>query len=332
MKINLLYLAIPAAILACAYIVRDLQGRSTQTFFGSAETEPLVLHVEEDVMVKEVFIAAGRQVRKGDTLALLYRMELDRELADIASEQRRLSSDLVSSQELLRQERATIQAKAAAQIAVLEAEINEIKVRDSIDERVKSAVYAGLKMDRTASQTAISGLRKEIELVREVMEKELNELAAEERGSTRLFQTENQTAAQRIDLQNTERRRLVLIAPVDGYVDQVNIAAGAPIPAFRDMLRIYPLRPAKVIGFIHETADIPFRIGDSVGLVSGVRPDKLVRGQITAAGPKLVELPLRLRKFAEVRAWGREVIISLPPDNPYYIGERITISLQTAEQ
>jgi hypothetical protein len=78
-------------------------------------------------------------------------------LADIASEQRRLSSDLVSSQELLRQERATIQAKAAAQMAVLEAEINEIKVRDSIDERVKSAVYAGLKMDRTASQTAISG-------------------------------------------------------------------------------------------------------------------------------------------------------------------------------
>jgi len=332
MKINLLYLAVPAAILTCAYIVRDLQGQSTQTFFGSAETEPFVLHIEEDVMVKEVFIAAGRQVRQGDTLALLYRTELDRELADIVSEQRRRSSDLASSRESLRQERATIQAKAAAQIAVLEAEINKIKVRDSIDERVKSAVYAGLKIDRMASNAAIAGLRQEIELVRDVMEKELNELAAEERGSNRLFQTENQNAAQRIDLQNTERSRLVLLAPVDGYVDQVSITAGAPFPAFRDMLRIYPLRPAKVIGFIHETADIPFRIGDSVGLVSGVRPDKLVRGQITAAGPKLVELPLRLRKFAELRAWGREVIISLPEDNPYYIGERITISLQTAEQ
>lgn len=332
MKINLLYLAVPAAIFACAYIVRDLQGQSTQTFFGSAETEPLVLHIEEDVMVKEVLVAAGRQVRQGDTLALLYRMELDRELANIASDQSRLSSDLASSIELLRQERATIRAKAAAQMAVLEAEINKIKARDSIDERVKSAVYAGLKIDQTASQAAIAVLRKEMEMVRDVMEKELNELAAEEKNNTRRFETESKNAAQRIDLQNMERRRLMLLAPVDGYVDQVNINAGTPMPAFRDMLRIYPLRPAKVIGFIHETADIPFRIGDSVGLVSGVRPDKLVRGQITAVGPKLVELPLRLRKFAELRAWGREVIISLPPDNPYYIGERITISLQTAEQ
>lgn len=333
MKINLLYLAIPAAIFACAYIVRDLQGRSEQTFFGSAETEPFLLHVDEDVMVREVFTAVGRQVNKGDTLALLYRMELDRELAEITSEQRRLSSDLVSSRELLKQERATIQAKAAAQLAVLEAEINEIKVRDSIDERVKSAVYAGLKTDRTASQAAIAGLRQEIELVREVMQKELNELAAEEKSSARLYQTESNNAAQLIGLQNTERRRLVLIAPVDGYVDQLSIAAGAPVPAFRDMMRIYPLRPAKVIGFIHETAEIPFRIGDSVGLISGARAGlPPLKGQITAAGPKLVELPLRLRKFAEVRAWGREVIISLPADNPYYIGERITISLQTAKQ
>ncbi|HRF39211.1 MAG TPA: hypothetical protein PK198_10505, partial [Saprospiraceae bacterium] len=115
MKINLLYLAIPAAILACVYIVRDLQGQSEQTFFGSAETEPALLHVEEDVLVQEVFTAVGSQVKQGDTLALLYRMELDRELAEIASDQRRISSDLVSSQELLRQERATIQAKAAAQ-------------------------------------------------------------------------------------------------------------------------------------------------------------------------------------------------------------------------
>ena len=332
MKINLLYLAIPAAILACVYIVRDLQGQSEQTFFGSAETEPALLHVEEDVLVQEVFTAVGSQVKQGDTLALLYRMELDRELAEIASDQRRISSDLVSSQELLRQERATIQAKAAAQIAALESEIVKIQVRDSIDERVKSAVYAGLKTDRTASKVAIAGLRREIELVGEVMQQELNELAVEEKSSARLYQTESKNATQRIDIQDAERRRLVLIAPVDGYVDQVSISAGTPMPAFRDMMRIYPLRPAKVIGFIHETADIPFRIGDSVSLISGVRPDKLVRGQITAAGPKLVELPLRLRKFAEVRAWGREVVISLPPDNPYYIGERITVSLQTAEQ
>lgn len=333
MKINLLYLAIPAAVFACAYIVRDLQGRSEQTFFGSAETEPFVLHVEEDVMVREVFTAVGRQVQKGDTLALLYRTELDMELADITSGRRRLSSDLVASQELLRQERATIRAKAAAQIAALESEIVEIQVRDSIDERLKSSVYTGLKIDRTASQTAIAGLRKAIELAEEVMRRELNELDAEEKNSLRLYQTETQNTAQQIELQNAVRRRLVLVAPVDGYVDQLSITPGAPVPAFRDMMRIYPLRPAKVIGFIHETAEIPFRIGDSVSLISGARSSlPSLKGQITAAGPKLVELPLRLRKFAEVRAWGREVIISLPPDNPYYIGERITISLQTAEQ
>jgi hypothetical protein len=43
----------------------------------------------------------------------------------------------------------------------------------------------------------------------------------------------------------------------------------------------------------------------------------------------MTELPLRLRKFIEMRSWGREVYIGLPPENRFYISEKITINLPT---
>jgi hypothetical protein len=45
------------------------------------------------------------------------------------------------------------------------------------------------------------------------------------------------------------------------------------------------------------------------------------------SNPKLTELPLRLRKFIELRTWGREVFIQLPEQNGFYISEKIAIIL-----
>jgi hypothetical protein len=41
----------------------------------------------------------------------------------------------------------------------------------------------------------------------------------------------------------------------------------------------------------------------------------------------MVELPIRLRKSAEIKSWGREVYVQLPPNNSFYIGEKIMLRL-----
>jgi hypothetical protein len=40
-----------------------------------------------------------------------------------------------------------------------------------------------------------------------------------------------------------------------------------------------------------------------------------------------VELPTRLRKNPEIKAWGREIYIDLSVENPFFIGEKIRIEL-----
>lgn len=329
MKINLLFLLVPMAVAACLYIVHRIQGQSEHTFFGTAETEPAILHVAENVLVREVFAAAGEQVRQGDTLALMYRADLEQEALANQSEFAQVEAGHLARLELIARERETVMAQAGGEISALRAEIRQVEIQDSIERGVKAAMFPGLKTDRTVTEARIAALRDEISNAEKIMQQRLRELDAQAEASGKMTGARRTESMRRQELEVAERRKLALIAPVDGYVDQVHIAPGMPVQAFREMLRIYPLRPAKVIGFIHETATVPFHIGDSVTLVSGVRSDQQIKGQIVAASPKLVELPLRLRKFVEVRAWGREVIIHLPQDNPYYIGERITISLQT---
>jgi multidrug resistance efflux pump len=332
MRINLLYLLVPVAVGACAYIVNHLQGQSGHTFFGTAETEPVILSMHEDVLVREVFVGIGTEVQQGDTLAVMHRVDLEREALVNESAYRQQELGHRTRLELLASERETVRAQAEAKISALRAQISQIETGDSLDQSIKAAVFPGLNIDRTASQARIAAIREEMAQVEKILRQQLQELDVQAATGGRMTDARLLETQRLQGLEQSERRKLVLIAPIDGYVDQLNIRPDMPAPAFRDLLRIYPHRPAKVIGFIHETAVVPFQIGDSVSLVSGARSGQDIRGQIVAASPKLVELPLRLRRFAEVRAWGREVIIHIPQENPYYIGERITISLQMPEQ
>jgi hypothetical protein len=121
----------------------------------------------------------------------------------------------------------------------------------------------------------------------------------------------------------------VLLAPSDGYVQQVGATINELVPSFRELFRISPRKPDKVIGFLHESAEVPFQLGDTVLLSSMSRVEISSVAVLNGVSPKLVELPFRLRKFTELRTWGREVYIQLPVDNPFFIGEKILITVRT---
>ncbi|MFN5364950.1 MAG: HlyD family efflux transporter periplasmic adaptor subunit, partial [Bacteroidota bacterium] len=125
----------------------------------------------------------------------------------------------------------------------------------------------------------------------------------------------------------SEKNRLFLISPIDGYVETVLVARNALVEAFTELMKINPQAPNTVIGFIHEASNAPLAVGQEVELVSFNRPEVKCSGRITSINPKMTELPLRLRKFIEMRSWGREVFIGLPQDNRFYISEKITINL-----
>ena len=51
-----------------------------------------------------------------------------------------------------------------------------------------------------------------------------------------------------------------------------------------------------------------------------------VEGDVVGVGSRIVEYPVRLRKRQDIQIWGREVLIKIPENNAFLLGEKVRIS------
>lgn len=328
MKFNILYLLFPAALAACVWIASDFQYQSVNSFFGIAETEPRSLNFDHDIAVREVFVKAGDLVKLGDTLAVFYRAELDEQSLENLSELQLTETERAVEYAVLEKEKALVRTRLSADVRELYTEISLLLTEDSLNTIFRSSVYPGLKpAGNKIIADKMEALRKQTDDLQNRAREEISILESKQSAlgavaSVRKAGT--QAARQQLE---SERNRLFLIAPIDGYVESVLVARNSLVKGFTELMKINPNIPNTVVGFIHEGADAPLSVGQEVELVSYNRPDIKCSGQIKSINPRMTELPLRLRKFIEMRSWGREVFIELPPQNTFYISEKITINL-----
>jgi multidrug resistance efflux pump len=330
MKFNILYILIPAAIYGCYHIINDLQGQSVQTFYGTAETEPQTLNFEHAVLVKDLRTLMGNQVKKGDTLAILYRSELDKTTIERLADINQVEVERNAKNQVIDKDKDLIVVRNNAKLSDIQAQIRILQTDDSLKNSVKNAIYNNIPQDNRLLREKINALKEEILQVEKQTREQLQQLEIQRQSLQNITQAKIAQVQQDLDYVKLEKSKLFLIAPIDGFVEQVNMGKNMLIPAYRDLIKINPRKPNKIVGFIHETSDIPFQLGDSVTLESSVRLPIKAKGTIVGSNPKLVELPYRLRKFTELRAWGREVYIEVSDTNGFYIGEKIFISLKIA--
>ncbi|MBP7184555.1 MAG: biotin/lipoyl-binding protein [Saprospiraceae bacterium] len=327
MKLNIIHILFIIAAAGCYFIVKDIQGQSEYSFFGTAETEPKMLSIDEDAVVKKIYVKAGSYVKKGDTLVVMHSSQFDKNRLDFNSEIDNQSIDITNSKLLLEKEKLAILAETNSKIQELNTKIKTIYTEDSLQTKFRKSVFKDVIADHTSRDTEINAINKEIEALKELANKKIEKINTEIITSEKSNQLKVNQARTKISFQDNESKKLVLVSPIDGYLDKVNIAENSMIQAYRDLFQIYPLSPNRIIGFVPENANIPYNIGDSVQLLKNNMTVSNSKGVIITTSPKLVELPLRLRKFTELRAWGREVMINIPDKNNFYIGEKVTINL-----
>ncbi|MFN5236122.1 MAG: HlyD family secretion protein [Bacteroidota bacterium] len=328
MKFNILYLLFPAALAVCFWIASDFQYQSVNSFFGIAETEPRSLNFDHDIAVREVFVKTGDLVKKGDTLATFYRAELDEQSLENWSELRLTETERATEFSILEKEKELVRTRLSADARELQAEISLLITEDSLNTLFRGSVYSDLKpAGNKMVADKIAARRKQIDDLQKNAAEEIRILESKQAalGAVASVRNESTRAAQK--QLESEKNRLFLISPIDGYVETVLVARNALVEAFTELMKINPQAPNTVIGFIHEASNAPLAVGQEVELVSFNRPEVKCSGRITSINPKMTELPLRLRKFIEMRSWGREVFIGLPQDNRFYISEKITINL-----
>ncbi|MFM7153363.1 MAG: HlyD family secretion protein, partial [Bacteroidota bacterium] len=282
MKFNILYLLFPAALAACFWIASDFQYQSVNSFFGIAETEPRSLNFDHDIAVREVFVKTGDLVKQGDTLATFYRAELDEQSLENLSDLQLTETERAAEYAILEKEKELVRTRLSADVRELYAEVSLLVTEDSLNSVFRGSIYPNLKpAGNKIVADKLEALRKQMDDLQKSAREEINILESKQAALGAVASARKAGTRAALQQLETEKNRLLLIAPIDGYVESVMVSRNSLVEAFTELMKINPHAPNMVVGFIHEASDAPLAVGQEVELVSFNRPEMKCSGRIT---------------------------------------------------
>ncbi|MEQ1745947.1 MAG: hypothetical protein ABMA02_11000 [Saprospiraceae bacterium] len=326
-RFNLLYLALPLAAWAL-FGLFDYLSRGMATFFGVAENLETQINLDHDATVNRIHVSAGQFVTKGALLLEVTRTVLDfktrelgHEIAELEANNRLRMAELRGNLERLRAQRAEKVGAVQARIRTLEAEqaLNRTLLRE-----LKSVPVADTTRN-TPYSARLDALRDELRLATEPVDAEIARIEAELRLTGQPVQAQIGRLKNDMAYTENEQGRLLLRAPSDGLVGGVQCREGENVPAFGMMISFYEQNPTRVVGYVHESLILGVNVGDSLSVSSSLRPGEQCRGRVSGLGHRVVEIPERLRKIPEIKAYGREVLIEIPAKNSFLQKEKVLL-------
>lgn len=126
-----------------------------------------------------------------------------------------------------------------------------------------------------------------------------------------------------IELIERRLRNLFVFAEVEGSVGTVLFKDGEKAPAFATLLTLVPLNPTYVNGYINENLRSMVEVGQTVDVFSTAGTK--VQGKVVSVGARIVPIPQRLLRIQTLPAWGREVVVKIPDENHFLLGEKVTV-------
>lgn len=119
---------------------------------------------------------------------------------------------------------------------------------------------------------------------------------------------------------------LYIFAQFDGHIGEVNFKQGESVSPFESIATIHKTTPSLVRGYIHEKNLSEVGINKKVIITSSSRKKKFASA-VTSVGTRIVELPERFKRNPNEKVWGREVIVKIPEDNGFLLGEKVFLEV-----
>ncbi len=114
-------------------------------------------------------------------------------------------------------------------------------------------------------------------------------------------------------------------AKMDGIVGDINFKLGERVSPFAPILSLYTESTSMIKAYVHEaTSGVP-AIGDKVTVWSNNQNNIQIKATVVGVGKRVIPFPERLLKFPGQGLWGREVLIKLPQDNAFDLGEKVSV-------
>jgi|GEM_PF-5031254 len=182
---------------------------------------------------------------------------------------------------------------------------------------------AELNMKLLEVQTALEALRSEMKVRDQLMES----FGKRANASTSPIASEVAGLQAQYDELRRQQSNSVRYAEEDGVVATVAYRPREQVHPFIPVITLTSNTPNLVYGFIHEARLSEFKIGDQVIIQPVTSKTRRTTGKVVSVGNRIAPFHERFQTQAGQRPtyFGREVIVSLNPENEILIGEKVSI-------
>ena len=313
---NPIYWVLIPAVLAGLWWLSHIITGYQSGFLGFAENKQSDINTDQDMYVVKIHVSLGDYVKKGDTLVTGMRQDLDEAIQQSTLTSQSLTAkiekdrlELLTEIDRLRNEKETKSSAIQSKIDQAKEEINFFK---------------NLTDSRVDPENDIPSLEKELATVIESYDKLI------EKYHVRL-KTPNPIQAQILmedakkGAAERRKRQLIVTAPFEGIIGNLDIRENESIEAFTTLLSMYEPTPPIVVGYISEKYNSKISAGDSVLVSSLYHQDKNSAGIVMTKGHRIIEIPEKFRKVADIKTYGVEVFIKINQGNKFLQKEVLRI-------
>jgi multidrug resistance efflux pump len=332
-KFNLIYiLALLIAVLLIASI--NFKMDSSVTFYGFAENKETEINMEKPIEITKIYVTTGQKVEKGtvllDVLSFGLPLKINNKNFEIEELQTKYSLWKTDLDWKISQYNIELNEKTSKIQSEIDVYNSQIAQNKKLAENIKSInINNGTENSTVKNPLSIKieGLQKELDFTKNIINTQISSLKSERFAKSNPLLSKISSLKGEVDFLNSKIVKQTIIAPSDGLIGNIHCKEDEKIASFNTLITFYEESPTQVVGYIHEDLLLKININDSIKVFSSSRPGIKNAGIVKTLGSRIVEIPPRLRKIKELKTFGREIIIEIPPENPFLQKEKVILNL-----
>lgn len=287
-----LYIVWLVVLIILVIISLRYKGEST-SFYGIADAREVVINSGNPVEIYKIHVVQGQSIKAGDTLVELKRPELDMKINEINQQ--------------LRQ----VKTQKYAKVNSIRAQINELQAQYERNKKLTAQLKSFGKKNAATDQ---ENTKNPILIKIENLKRELQ------------LATSPAQIKDELNLLLEEKKKLAIFSQINGIIGSVNFKEEEKVSPFTPIITLHTKSPSSIKGYIHEDVYNKIPVGQKVTVTSLSDNKNSVEGEVIGVGSRIVEYPVRLRKRPDFQIWGREIIIKIPDENGFLLGEKVLIT------
>lgn len=333
-KFNLAYgvaFAIVIVLLLCMAFDMD----DSVTFYGFAENKETEINMENSTEIKRIHVTTGQKVKRGTVLLDVVSSDLSVQISSTNYQIEELQTKYLLWKSDLDWRISQYKLELNEKTSKIQAEIDQYKAQ--LDQNIKlvasmdNVLALNTKLGTTSNPITlkIKALTKERNYAHSIINTEISKLESERFADNNPLLSQIKSLEREQEYYETKKESQTIVAPADGLVGSIQCKANENIPSFQTLITFYDESPTLVVGYIHEEHMLKVNVNDTISIFSTTRPGIENIGIVRTRGSRIIEIPPRLRKIKELITYGREIIIEIPPDNPFLQKEKVTLNLSS---